>query len=85
MSTAWQGYKRSFGSEGPPGSYEDLEKADVIILIGANQSPRTIRSLCWRLRSNPATTLIVVGSARPPRRDDGRPAPAAQPALGSGA
>jgi len=36
MSTAVSGYKRSFGSDGPPGSYEDLQKADVIFLIGAN-------------------------------------------------
>ena len=36
MASAVSGYKRSFGSDGPPGSYEDLEKADVILLIGAN-------------------------------------------------
>src|SRR6185369_5459229 len=36
MSSAVAGYKKSFGSDGPPGSYEDLEKADVILLIGAN-------------------------------------------------
>ena len=36
MSTAVSGYKRSFGSDGPPGAYEDLERADVILLIGAN-------------------------------------------------
>ena len=26
MSTAVSGYKRSFGSDGPPGAYEDLEQ-----------------------------------------------------------
>ena len=36
MSTAVSGYKLSFGSDGPPGAYEDLEKADVVLLIGAN-------------------------------------------------
>ena len=59
MATAVQGYKRSFGSDGPPGTYEDLEKADVIILIGANIAENH-PLLCWRLRSNPSTTLIVV-------------------------
>jgi assimilatory nitrate reductase catalytic subunit len=59
MATAVQGYKRSFGSDGPPGAYEDLEKADVVILIGANIAENH-PLLCWRLRSNPATTLIVV-------------------------
>jgi len=34
--SAVSGYKRSFGSDGPPGAYEDLEKADVILLLGAN-------------------------------------------------
>jgi assimilatory nitrate reductase catalytic subunit len=38
MSTAVQGYKRSFGSDGPPGAYEDFEHADVM-----PTSRRTIR------------------------------------------
>ena len=59
MSTAVQGYKRSFGSDGPPGAYDDLERADVILLIGANIAENH-PILCWRLRSNPGTTLIVV-------------------------
>ena len=59
MSTAVQGYKRSFGSDGPPGAYEDLERADVIILIGANVAENH-PILCWRLRSNPDATLIVI-------------------------
>ena len=33
MASAVSGYKRSFGSDGPPGSYEDLEKSDLIFLI----------------------------------------------------
>ena len=59
MSTAVAGYKRSFGSDGPPRAYEDLERADVIVLIGANVAENH-PILCWRLRSNPNTTLIVV-------------------------
>jgi assimilatory nitrate reductase catalytic subunit len=34
MSTAVAGYKRSFGSDGPPGAYEDLDGTSI--LIGAN-------------------------------------------------
>ena len=49
MSTAVAGYKRSFGSDGPPGAYEDLEKADVVMLIGANIAENH-PILCWRLR-----------------------------------
>ena len=36
MASAVMGYKQSFGSDGPVGCYEDFEKADVIMLIGAN-------------------------------------------------
>jgi len=36
MATAVAGYKRSFGSDGPPGCYDDLELADTVLLIGAN-------------------------------------------------
>lgn len=36
MASAVSGYKLSFGSDGPPGSYEDMEAADVVLLIGAN-------------------------------------------------
>jgi assimilatory nitrate reductase catalytic subunit len=59
MSTAVAGYKRSFGSDGPPGAYEDLERADVIMLIGANIADNH-PILCRRLESNPSATLIVV-------------------------
>jgi anaerobic selenocysteine-containing dehydrogenase len=59
MATAVAGYKRSFGSDGPPGTYDDLEKADVVMLIGANIAENH-PILCWRLRSNPGTTIIVV-------------------------
>ena len=81
MSTAVQGYKRSFGSDGPPGAYEDLERADVIVLIGANVAENH-PILCWRLRSNPERHHHRRRSARHQDGDDGRSAPAASPALG---
>jgi anaerobic selenocysteine-containing dehydrogenase len=59
MATAVSGYKRSFGSDGPPGAYEDLEYADVILLIGANVAENH-PILCTRLEANHAKTLIVV-------------------------
>ena len=59
MSTAVSGYKRSFGSDGPPGAYEDLEHADVILLIGANIADN--HPILWqRLEANQSKTLIVV-------------------------
>jgi assimilatory nitrate reductase catalytic subunit len=59
MATAVAGYKRSFGSDGPPGTYEDLEQADVILLIGANIAENH-PILCNRLEKNQDKTLIVV-------------------------
>ena len=59
MSTAVAGYKRSFGSDGPPGAYEDLEVADVVLLIGANIAENH-PILCSRLEANKNKTLIVV-------------------------
>ena len=59
MATAVAGYKRSFGSDGPPDAYEDLETADVVLLIGANIAENH-PILCSRLRANPAATVIVV-------------------------
>jgi len=59
MSTAVAGYKRSFGSDGPPGAYEDLELADVVLLIGANVAENH-PILCTRLEANTNKTLIVV-------------------------
>ena len=58
MSTAVAGYKRSFGSDGPPGAYEDLEHADVVFLIGANVAENH-PILCTRLEANTKRTLIV--------------------------
>lgn len=59
MASAVSGYKLSFGSDGPPGSYADMEKADVIILIGANIADNH-PILCNRLERNKNRTLIVV-------------------------
>ncbi len=58
MATAVSGYKLSFGSDGPPGNYEDLERADVVLLIGANLAENH-PILCQYLEANPGKTLIV--------------------------
>jgi anaerobic selenocysteine-containing dehydrogenase len=36
MASAVSGYKMSFGSDGPPGCYDDFSEADCVLLIGAN-------------------------------------------------
>jgi anaerobic selenocysteine-containing dehydrogenase len=63
MSSAVSGYKLSFGSDGPPGEYADMETADVVLLIGANIADNH-PILCHRLdinkARNPNCTLIVI-------------------------
>ncbi len=63
MASAVSGYKLSFGSDGPPGSYADMEAADVILLIGANIADNH-PILCQRVdRTAPGAkprTLITV-------------------------
>ena len=58
MASAVSGYKRSFGSDGPPGAYEDLELADVILLLGANIADNH-PILCQRLEENKSKILVV--------------------------
>src|SRR6185437_7511684 len=58
MATAVSGYKLSFGSDGPPGTYEDMERADVVLLIGANLADNH-PILCQYLEANRNKTLIV--------------------------
>nr|MBA3655278.1 nitrate reductase [Actinomycetota bacterium] len=59
MSSAVSGYKRSFGSDGPPGSYADIDAADCIFLVGANVADNH-PLLAPRLLANGDATLIVV-------------------------
>lgn len=58
MSSAVVGYKQSFGSDGPPGSYKGLQTADVVFLIGANIADN--HPILWHhLKQNEKRTLIV--------------------------
>ena len=36
MASSVAGHKRAFGSDTVPGNYEDLEQADLIVLVGSN-------------------------------------------------
>src|SRR5204863_1618851 len=36
MASSVAGHKRAFGGDCVPGNYEDLEQADVIVLVGSN-------------------------------------------------
>ena len=49
MASAVSGYKRSFGSDGPPGCYDDFEHTDCLLAIGSNL-PEQHPIIYWRMR-----------------------------------
>jgi assimilatory nitrate reductase catalytic subunit len=49
MSSAASGYKRSFGSDGPPGCYDDFEHTDCLLAFGSNL-PEQHPIIYWRLQ-----------------------------------
>ena len=49
MSSSVSGYKRSFGSDGPPGCYDDFEHTDCLLAFGSNL-PEQHPIIYWRLQ-----------------------------------
>jgi len=49
MSSAVSGYKRSFGSDGPPGCYDDFDDTECLLAIGSNL-PEQHPIIYWRLQ-----------------------------------
>ncbi len=49
MASAVSGYKRSFGSDGPPGCYDDFNHTDCLIAWGSNL-PEQHPIIYWRMR-----------------------------------
>ncbi|MFY1030149.1 molybdopterin-dependent oxidoreductase [Pseudomonas asiatica] len=65
MASAGSGYKLSLGADGPPGSYQDFEHADVFLVIGANMAdchPILFLRLLDRVKAG--AKLIVVDPRR---------------------
>ncbi len=49
MASAVSGYKRSFGSDGPPGCYDDFNHTECLLAFGSNL-PEQHPIIYWRLR-----------------------------------
>lgn len=63
MSSAVSGYIKSFGSDGPPCCYDDLEKTDCAFLIGTNTAechPIVFNRLRVHHKKNRQVKMIVV-------------------------
>ncbi|KVN83665.1 bifunctional nitrate reductase/sulfite reductase flavoprotein subunit alpha [Burkholderia ubonensis] len=65
MASASSGYKLSLGADGPPGSYEDFDRANLFFVIGANMADcHPILFLRMMDRVKAGAKLIVVDPRR---------------------
>jgi ferredoxin-nitrate reductase len=67
MAAAVAGYRTSLGSDGPPCCYDDIELADVILIIGSNMAeahPVTFDRIRASRKNRPGQTIIVVDPRR---------------------
>jgi ferredoxin-nitrate reductase len=69
MAAAVAGYRTSLGSDGPPGCYDDIELADLIVVIGSNMAeahPVTFDRLRASRQARPDQRLVVIDPRRTP-------------------
>ncbi|MFC9325746.1 molybdopterin-dependent oxidoreductase [Kitasatospora sp. NPDC057015] len=62
MASAGTGYKLSLGADGPPGSYQDFDRADAFFVIGANMAdchPILFLRMMDRIKSAGAKLIVV--------------------------
>lgn len=67
MSSAVAGYKRAFGSDTVPCSYEDLEHAKLIVLTGSNTAwchPVVYQRIARAKKDNPDLKIVVIDPRR---------------------
>ena len=65
MSSAVAAYKETFGSDGPPACYADIDQADCMLLLGT--STAACHPIIWariRRRQNEGAKLIVIDPRR---------------------
>lgn len=63
MASAVVGYKRAFGTDTVPTCYEDLELADLVVLVGSNAAwthPVTYQRLAAAKRARPQMRVVVI-------------------------
>lgn len=63
MASAVAGYKRAFGSDTVPCCYEDLEQAELVILVGSNLAwchPISFGRIRAAKAQNPALKVVVI-------------------------
>ena len=69
MAAAVAGYRSSLGADGPPGCYDDIDGADLVLMIGSNMAeahPVTFDRLRAAKRERPEMQIVVVDPRRTP-------------------
>ncbi len=69
MSSAVVGHQRAFGEDLVPGCYEDLELADLVVLVGSNAAwchPILFQRIVQAKERRPGMRLVVVDPRRTP-------------------
>src|SRR4051794_25412755 len=67
MASSVVGHKRAFGSDTVPGCYEDLELADLLVLVGSNAAwchPILHQRMMAAKASNPDCRIVVIDPRR---------------------
>jgi assimilatory nitrate reductase catalytic subunit len=63
MASSVAGHRRAFGTDTVPGTYEDLDKADLVVLVGSNLAwchPVLFQRLEAAKSVNPALKVVVI-------------------------
>lgn len=63
MSSAVVGYKRAFGADVVPGNYEDIERSDMVVLVGSNAAwahPVLYQRLVAAKAQRPGMKVVVI-------------------------
>ncbi|MEO7223665.1 MAG: molybdopterin-dependent oxidoreductase, partial [Devosia sp.] len=73
MASSVAGHKRAFGSDTVPGSYEDLELADLLILVGSNLSwchPVLYQRIVKAKSERPGMRIVLIDPRRTTTADE---------------
>lgn len=63
MASAVTAYKRALGSDTVPGSYQDLEEADLMVMVGSNAAwahPILFQRITAAKKANPDMKVVVI-------------------------
>ena len=73
MASSVAGHKRAFGSDTVPGIYEDMELADLVVLVGSNLAwchPVLFQRLNAARQANPGLRVVVIDPRRTNAAED---------------